>query len=161
MNSVQEKWKANSDKVAYAKSFPGLLNSWKEAEGKGVQSVFSLPDTPGVLVVLFDDSTFIVSGISSVDPAPLLSAIAALRDEIGEQYEDAYRELDELTEHDRELTRQARLENILGAIRNNIRMLPELHERVPELMKKLSEPLPQPGAQQTDSTDSSDTSRQQ
>jgi len=40
--AVEEKWKANLEKVAFMKQFPGLLGSWESLAGKTVTAVIPL-----------------------------------------------------------------------------------------------------------------------
>ena len=48
----------------------------------------------------------------------------------------AYAEYDRLVQKDREALRAARLEKILGAIQNNLEQIPELKDRLKELVKE-------------------------
>jgi len=36
---IEDKWKANMEKVAFMKRFPGLLHSWDSLAGKTVEAV--------------------------------------------------------------------------------------------------------------------------
>ena len=51
-------------------------------------------------------------------------------------YPDAYREYEALAQRDREATRAARMENILGAIHNNVDDIPDLKDRIRALVNK-------------------------
>lgn len=138
-----EKWQANREKVTYAKSFPGLLSAWSEVRGKRVETVVPVDDR-AFFVLIFDDKTFLITGVSESEPAQILEALRAARHVLEPVYPEAYRSLDQHTLRDKELTRKARLENILGAIRNNLAQIPELPS---ELEKLLNELKPPPGSQ--------------
>ena len=53
--AVDEKWKANLEKVAFMKQFPGLLGSWQAMEGKTVKAVIALKSKQGAAAIVFDD----------------------------------------------------------------------------------------------------------
>jgi diglucosylglycerate octanoyltransferase len=133
---VQEKWKANADKVAFMKRFPGLLTAWEHWRGKTIETVDPLPSRSGGAVLVATDGSFTVAPPLSPEPAELRDALAAARPTLERHHRDAYVEYDQLALKDRELTKQARLENILGAIQNNIESIPELKERIRELVKQ-------------------------
>jgi uncharacterized protein YhaN len=89
------------------------------------------------VATVYTDGCFLIE-VSGRKPTPadILKALWLLRDRLPE-HAAAYAKLDELAAADRELTRLARKENILGAIRNNIAMLPELYEEIPRLLDEL------------------------
>lgn len=58
--AVEEKWKANQEKVAFTKQFPGLTLDWKACEGKTVQAVLPLTGKQGAAVVVFTDGSFTI-----------------------------------------------------------------------------------------------------
>jgi hypothetical protein len=139
-----EKWQANAEKVAYAKHFPGLLSDWADARGKTIVSVIPLSSAEGGSgggrpgqVVLFDDRTFLVTGLLDPEPADLLNGLFAAGAQLEPWYPEAYARLCALRDTDEQLTRQARLEKILGAIRHNAKNLPELKEAVARLLKEI------------------------
>ena len=51
-------------------------------------------------------------------------------------YPDAYAEYDVLAQRDARATRTARMENIVGAIHNNLQEIPELQDRIRSLVKE-------------------------
>lgn len=131
----EDKWAANREKVAFARVFPGKLDSWPEAVGKTVEAVFaSGPD----VVILFTDGMFIISPTPDPDPAAILSALAAARARLEPRYHDAFATLDRLAERDRNLTRRAKLDKLLGALRHNVAELPELKAAVQRLLDEWS-----------------------
>jgi len=138
MSSNERKWEANREKVAYARQFPGMVSDLKETVGKTVAEVRESVGAPGLTAIIFTDLTFHLThnGREPV-PADLLRALEELRPLLASGHGDAYRRLDELSRVDRELSRRARLENILGAIRTNIGAMPELGERVRALLDEL------------------------
>ena len=48
----EEKWKANLQKVAYLKTFPGWLSAWKQGIGSTIEEVISIPDQDAHTVLL-------------------------------------------------------------------------------------------------------------
>jgi|CXWL01.1.fsa_nt_gi hypothetical protein len=133
--AVEEKWKANLIKVAYMKQFPGLLPSWAAAQGKTVGAVFLLPSKPGSSAMLFTDGTFLVTPALAPEPWQLGEALSALRPLLEQRQAAAYAEYDRLVAQDREALRVARVEKILGAIDNNLALVPELKDRIRTLVK--------------------------
>lgn len=124
------------EKVAFTKRFPGLSLDWKSFEGKGIQAVIPLTGKPGAMVIVCDDATFTVASALSPDPWMLGQAIADARSQLEPTHRAAYEEYDRLTTKDKEALRTARLEKILGAIHNNLEQIPELKERLKELVKE-------------------------
>jgi len=136
MSTLQEKWKANQAKVACAKQFPGLLNTWDACVGKTIKGVITLKKRSGTVLMMADD-TFIVTSPVDPHPAELIEGIRAAKPVLGSIYPEAYLELERWSETDRELTRQSRLENILGAIHNNLGDIPELKQEIQALLDRL------------------------
>jgi hypothetical protein len=136
MSSIQKKWQANLDKVAFMKQFPGRIVEWADCHGKTVQRVIPLENRPA-FVLIMTDGTFAVVPKLDPDPADLREGLQAARTEIEKHYPEAYAELTRLVAEDRELTRRTRLENILGAIRNNVSDLPELKKEIRNLLDRL------------------------
>lgn len=128
--SPEEKWAANREKVAFAMTFPGLIREWTDAQGKTVDTIVESGDTR---VVIFTDHTFAFVPSRDLDPAAVVAALAAARPRLERVHAGAYAELDRLAARDRELSRRARLENILGAIRHNAADIPELKDAVRRL----------------------------
>ena len=136
MSNRQEKWQANMAKVAFVKNFPGLLKTWDECRGKKIVQVIPLTKRTGTLLIM-EDKTFTVVPKLDLDPAELQEGLRTARNEIGEQYAQAYTELERLAAQDRELTRRSRLDNILSAIQNNISDIPELKKELEKLLTRL------------------------
>jgi hypothetical protein len=128
--SPEEKWAANRAKVEWAMNFPGLLREWRDARGKTVDTVV---EGGAVDVVIFTDGTFAFVPSQDLDPASVVAALAAVRPLLERVHAAGYAELDRLAARDRDLGRRARLENILGAIRNNATDIPELKDAVRRL----------------------------
>ena len=133
---VEEKWKANQAKVAFMKSFPGLTMAWDGARGKTIEAVAPLPSKAGAAVLIFTDGTFAVAPPLAPEPWELTEALAAGRSVMEAKHREAYAEYDRLAQSDREALRAARLEKILGAIQNNLEQIPDLKERLRELVKQ-------------------------
>ncbi len=126
-----EKWEANREKVAFAKAFPGRLASWADAVGRTVETVVPSGNDA---VVLFADGAFLIAPQPDPEPAAILAALAAARPRLAARHAEAFGALDRLIARDRELTRRAKLDNILGAIRHNAAEIPELKEAVRRLL---------------------------
>ncbi len=135
MSANEVKWKANQEKVAFLKQFPGLLGSWDEAEGRTVTSVTAIEQSKAK-VLTFDNGTFAIVPPLAPEPKQLRDGIEAAEARLRALYPEAYREYETLAQRDREATRTARLENILGAIHNNMDDIPELKDRIRSLVKQ-------------------------
>jgi diglucosylglycerate octanoyltransferase len=136
MSSIQEKWKANQAKVAFAKQFPGLLKTWEECRGKKIIQIIPLVKHSGSILIM-EDKTFTVVSKLDLDPADLQEGLHIAKDALQNRYAEAYAELEHLTAHDLELTRRSRLEKILGAVQNNMTSIPELKQELKNLLSRL------------------------
>jgi len=136
-SSIEQKWAANEEKTAFIKTFPGLFFSWTESVGRKIKKVVPLKDGTGS-VLLMEDTTFTV--VSKIDPTihQIYEGIQSLRPELESRLPEAYRNLDKKVFQDKEMSRKARLEKILGAIRNNMAEIPELKEEIEKLVRKQS-----------------------
>lgn len=134
--SVQDKWKANQDKVAFMKQFPGLLHSWDSLEGKSVENVIGLKSKTGSAVVVFTDGSFTVVPPMAVEPYEIGEALTVARKHLESKHRAAYAEHDRLVQKDKDAQKSARLSNILGAIQNNVEQIPELKDRLKDLVKE-------------------------
>ncbi len=132
---VEEKWKANQEKVAFMKRFPGLVSSWEQARDKTVEAVAPLKSKPGAAVVIFTDGSFAVVPPIAPEPWELTDGLAAARPVLEAKHGDAYAEYDRLVRKDKDALREARLEKIIGAIENNLDQVPELKDRLRQLVK--------------------------
>ncbi|MYC28222.1 MAG: hypothetical protein F4X63_09570 [Nitrospira sp. SB0662_bin_26] len=135
MSANEAKWKANQEKVAFLKQFPGLLGSWDEATGRTVTSVTAIEQSDAK-VLIFDNGTFAIVPPPAPEPKQLRDGIEAAEARLRDLYPEAYREYEALAQRDREATRTARMENILGAIHNNLDDIPELKDRIRSLVKQ-------------------------
>lgn len=135
MSANEAKWKANQEKVAFLKQFPGLLRSWDEAAGRTVTSVTAIEQSDGKVLML-DNGTFAIVSPLAPEPKELRDGIEAAEARLRVLYPEAYQEYEALAQRDREATRTARLENILGAIHNNLDDIPELKDRIRSLVKQ-------------------------
>jgi diglucosylglycerate octanoyltransferase len=134
--AVEDKWKANQAKVLFMKQFPGLFTTWEQALGKTLEAVTPLPSKPGAAVLVFQDGAFTVAPPPAPEPAELKEGLTTARRALEPKHPGAYAEYDRLAGIDKEATRSARLENILGAIHNNLEQIPELKDRLRELVKQ-------------------------
>lgn len=132
----EDKWKANMEKVAFMKKFPGLRVNWDSLVGKTIESVTSIKGTAGAAVLVFDDGSFVVTPPLNPEPSDLREALHHARHQLEPKHPQAYAEYDRLAAKDKAAQRAARLENILGAIHNNLPHIPELKDRLKELVKE-------------------------
>ncbi len=132
---VEKKMKVNAEKVSYAKSFPGRLVSWEDAVGKVIKKVISINDEKQC-IVMFEDSAFIFSPSLELQPALMIQLLLLGEPFLKAAHKDAYAELNRLIAEDRELQRMARMENIIGAIDNNLPQIPELKEALRIFLEK-------------------------
>lgn len=134
--AVEEKWKANQEKVAFTKQFPGLLLDWNSCEGKTVRAVIPLTGKPGASVLVFADGSFSVVPPLNPEPWELGQALIDARAELEPKHQAAYAEYDRLVKLDKDALRSARMEKIVGAIENNLEQIPELKDRLKALIKE-------------------------
>lgn len=134
--STEDKWKANMEKVAFMKQFPGLLGSWDSLSGKTVETVIALKSKAGSAVVVFTDGSFTVVPPLVTEPYELGEALAAARQYLEPKHHTAYAEHDRLIKKDKDAQKAARLNNILGAIQNNVDQIPELKDKLKALVKE-------------------------
>lgn len=123
-------------KVAFAQQFPGLLLSWQACQGKTIRAVLPLTGKPGAMVIVFTDATFTIVPPLAPEPWAIGQALIDARAQLESAHRTAYEEYDRLAQKDREALRSARLEKILGAIHNNLEQIPELKDRLKELVKE-------------------------
>lgn len=134
--AVEAKWKANQEKVAFMKQFPGLLLAWSQTHGKTIETVVPLSSRKDAAVLVFSDGTFAVAPPPAPEPWDLTEALTAARSVLEPKHREDYAEYDRLVKQDKEALRAARLEKILGAIQNNLDRLPELKDRIRQLVKE-------------------------
>jgi hypothetical protein len=134
--AAEDKWKANLEKVAFMKQFPGFLGSWEALKGKTIEAVIPLKGKQGAAAVICTDGSFLITPPMAVEPYELGETLTAGRSLLEPKHAEAYREYDRLVHKDKEATKQARLEKIIGAIENNLQQIPELKERLKALVKE-------------------------
>jgi hypothetical protein len=134
--ATEDKWKANLEKVAFMKNFPGLLGSWEALKGKTIEAVIPLKGKQGAAAVIFSDGTFTVAPPMTAEPYELGETLTAGRALLEPKHRNAYVEYDRLAKQDRDALKQARLEKIIGAIENNLEQIPELKARLKALVKE-------------------------
>ncbi|MEX5219993.1 MAG: hypothetical protein AB7G68_16390 [Nitrospiraceae bacterium] len=132
----EDKWKTNMEKVAFMKQFPGLLASWEAAAGKTIEVVHPLRGRDGAVVVVFTDGCFLPAPPLVPEPWELGEALRTARPHVEPAHREAYTQYDRLLAKDREASRTARLEKILGAIQNNLEHIPELRDRIKQLVQE-------------------------
>lgn len=124
------------EKVAFTQRFPGLLLDWKAFEGKTIRAVIPLTGKLGAAVIVYHDATFTVVPPLAPEAWALGQALVDARALLEPAHQAAYAEYDRLTKKDKDALRAARLEKILGAIHNNLEQIPELKERLKELVRE-------------------------
>ena len=134
--AVEEKWKANLEKVAFMKQFPGLLGNWEGLAGKTVQAVIPLKGKQGAAVLVCADGSFTIAHTMGPEPYELGEALAVARAFLEPRHQTAYEEYDRLVKKDKDALKSARVDKILGAIHNNLEQHPELKDRLKELVKE-------------------------
>ncbi|MGB0911433.1 MAG: hypothetical protein ACPGYT_13805 [Nitrospirales bacterium] len=133
--SIEEKWKANQDKAAFLKNFPGLLSSWEKTVGQTVEHVASLQSENGTSMIIFSNGTFAVTPAVTVEPRDVKVGLSVGRAALESKHPQAFAEYDRLSALDQEIGRQTRMENILGAINNNLEQIPELKDHIRTLVQ--------------------------
>ena len=134
--AVEEKWKANQEKVAFTKQFPGLTLDWHTCTGKTVQAVVSLTGKQGAAVIIFADSSFIIVPPLAPEAWEFGQALLDARAQLEPQHPSAYVEYDRLAKRDKDALKSARADKIIGAIENNLEQIPELKDRLKALVKE-------------------------
>ena len=134
--AVEEKWKANLEKVAFMKQFPGLLGNWEAMTGKTIQAVIPLKGKQGAAVLVCTDGTFTIVPPMAPEPYELGEALTAARALLEPTHRTTYVEYDRLVTKDKDALKSARVDKILGAIQNNLEQIPELKDRLKELVKE-------------------------
>jgi len=134
--AVEEKWKANLEKVAFMKQFPGLLGNWESLAGKSIKAVIPLKGKQGTAVLVCTDGTFAIVSPMAPEPYELGEALTLARTLLEPTHQAAYVEYDRLVKKDKDALKSARVEKILGAIQNNLEQHPELKDRLKDLVKE-------------------------
>ncbi|THJ17743.1 MAG: hypothetical protein CAF42_005165 [Nitrospira sp. CG24B] len=124
------------EKVAFTKQFPGLTLDWNVCERKTIEAVVPLTGKPSASVIVFTDGAFTVASLPAPEPWELGQALVDARKHLEPKHGQAYEDYDRVVKKDKEALRSARLEKILGAIQNNLAQIPELKDRLKELVKE-------------------------
>ena len=132
----EEKWKANLQKVAFLKTFPGWLSSWEQGVGSSIEHVIPIPEQATHTVLLLSEGKFIVTPQAHEEPQMVTAGLLAARPQLELTHSEAFQQYDHLTQLDQEAGRTARLENIINAIDNNLDRIPELKTRIRELVNQ-------------------------
>lgn len=132
---VEKKLRSNAEKVSFVKSFPGRLKTWDAALGKTIERIVT-DDKGKTGLLIFSDASFISISFSEQEPGPLLRSLLAAQAFLEPHYPEAYQRLSKLITEDKEMQRMARLENIMGAIENNLPQIPELKNALKDFLKK-------------------------
>lgn len=134
---MNEKHRANAELVEFAKNFTGLQTDIASLVGKEIISVIDIPTTNSKILI-FSDKSFIIHNALQIAPKDIILGLNELLScNMELPYTQDFMRYQELLQKDYELTKMARTENILGAITNNIKQIPELHSLIPELLSEL------------------------
>ena len=136
MANNEEKWRANQEKVAFLKRFPGLVHTWEEVQGQTVQSIIPLKSEATLSVLVMTNGNFTIAHAPETEPKYLREGIETARPTLEHIHPEAFAQYSILADRDKEATRTARLENILGAIENNLEQIPELKDRIRSLVQE-------------------------
>lgn len=134
--AVEEKWKANLEKVAFMKQFPGLLGQWEALTGKSILTVIPLKGKQGAAAIVCTDGTFTIAPPMATEPYELGEALTVARAYLEPKHQAAFTEYDRLVKKDKDALKAARADKIIGAIENNLEKIPELKERLKALVKE-------------------------
>lgn len=134
--AVEDKWKANQEKVTFAKQFPGLTLDWRSCEGKSIQAVVPLSAKQGAAVIVFADGSFTIVPQLAPEAWEFGQALIDAREQLEPKHQAAYAEYDRLAKKDKDALKSARADKIIGAIENNLEQIPELKDRLKALVKE-------------------------
>lgn len=129
MTYAERKWKASEEKVRFAKSFPPLLKRKDDAKRALKTERLRFGE-----LIIYDDYRFTFEPLDENDVPKFLSNLRESRRFLYEHHREHYDKFDELDAMDKELTRLARFEKLLGAIVNNALAFPELIEAIPKCL---------------------------
>jgi hypothetical protein len=117
-------------------SLPRTAPSLGSTRRKTVEAVTPLKSKAGAAALICTDGSFVVLPPLTTEPYELGEALQAGRSYLEPKHPEAYLGYDQLLKKDKDAQRTARLENILGAIRNNMEQIPELKDRLKDLVKE-------------------------
>jgi hypothetical protein len=135
ISKTEEKWKINRQKNDFARTIPCkiLPDNILQIIHKTV-----LPSAKSIELCIYENQTFSVSQPNTFEDAQLvIECVEIVRPYLEKFYPDFYQEYDRWVQLDKEATRKARLEKILGAIANNMAEIPELKDEIIKLGKML------------------------
>lgn len=143
---VEQKWKINREKNDHARTCPGFLPLDQIRGKKVLETVpLALPDQVRLTILVFEQGKFSVVEEKELQPAQMLPVLEAVRKDMEQHHPDFYRKLDRLSEEDRRMQVLARMENILGAIRNNVPQNPALLSSIKNLIAEMESGTSVPG----------------
>ncbi|MCA9461957.1 MAG: hypothetical protein KC563_13640 [Nitrospira sp.] len=132
----EDKWKSNQRKVDFLKTFPGLTSTWEQAHGLQLESSIPFPDKKAYTALVFSQGHFGVSSFLQNEPQLLSKGLQLVRPFIEKYRPESFTRYDHLHALDQEMGRQARLQNIMNAITNNMEAMPELKSRIRDLVRQ-------------------------
>ena len=105
----EEKWKANQQKVAHLRRFPGLLTEWGQTTGSTIEQIIPIPNSSEDCVILLSQGKFAIAPPAHQEPQMLTAGLLTARPHLESLHPEAFQEYDRLTGIDQEAGRQARL----------------------------------------------------
>lgn len=135
ISKTEEKWKINRQKNEFARTIP-----CKVLPNDTLKILYktSLPSAKSIELCVYENHTFSLSEPNAFEDAQLvIECVELVRPYLEAFYPDFYQEYDRWVQLDKEATRKARLEKILGAIANNMAEIPELKDEIIKLGKML------------------------
>lgn len=135
ISKTEEKWKINRQKNEFARSIPCKISPDNTLK---VIHKTHLNCAKDIELCIYETHTFSLSNPDAFEDAQIvIETVELVRPYLEQQYPEFYQEYDKWVELDKEATRKARLEKILGAIANNMAEIPELKEEIIKLGKML------------------------
>lgn len=133
-SKTEEKWRINRQKNEFARTIPGKVSP---STFKVRYRTF-LPSSKSIELCVYENNTFSLSDEKAFEDAQLvIETVELVRPYLEQSYPEFYQEYDKWAALDKEATRKARLEKILGAIANNMAEIPELKDEIIKLGKML------------------------
>lgn len=134
---TSDKWQVNRRKNEITLELKELLPAQKPSQ-KPINQIFLEKGEEKHELFIYDGGMIDLNDPSLLDdPAIRLSVMDQARPYLQPLYPDWYQTFDDLKQRDYQLTQEARLEKILGAIANNIDEVPGLEAEIIKLGKML------------------------
>lgn len=126
---AEQKWRASEAKVRFAQSFPPLLHQPDNAK-----PILKTVKMNTATLVVYSDYTFTFDPLDIHDAPKFLSTLRESEIYLEGRHQPDFNRLAELTRIDKNFTRLAKMEKLLGAVVNNALERPELLMAIPKLL---------------------------